>query len=85
MDVLRAKGMPIANCAPADYAPYLDEDLRESYLAVAALWEQARFRDAPMDESQRRRALNLQEQVWTRTWRRAGLGERLRLKYREFL
>lgn len=85
VDVLRAKGMPIANCAPADYAPYLDEDLRASYLAVAALWEQARFRAAPMDESQRRRALDLQEQVWTRTWRRAGLGERLRLKYREFL
>ena len=35
--------------------------------------------------TQRRRTLDLQEQVWTRTWRRAGLGERLRLKYREFL
>lgn len=85
MDVLRARGMPAANCAPADYAPFLDEDLREEYRAVAALWEQARFGAAPMDESQRRRALDLQEQVWTRTWRRAGLGEKLRLKYKEFL
>lgn len=85
MDVLRARGMPAANCAPADYAPFLDEDLREEYRAVAALWEQARFGAAPMDESQRRRALALEEQVWTRTWRRAGLGEKLCLKYKEFL
>lgn len=85
MDVLRAEGLSAANCAPADYAPFLDEDLREEYRAVAALWEQARFGAAPMDESQRRRALALEEQVWTRTWRRAKPGEKLRLKYKEFL
>ena len=85
MDVLRAEGLSAANCAPADYAPFLDEDLREEYRAVAALWEQARFGAAPMDEPQRRRALALEEQVWTRTWRRAKPGEKLRLKYKEFL
>ena len=36
-------------------------------------------------KNQRRRALALEEQVWTRTWRRAKPGEKLRLKYKEFL
>ena len=85
MDVLHAAGLPAANCAPAAYAPYLDEDLREEYRAVAALWEQARFSAVPMGEPQRRRALALKEQIWTRTWRRAKPGEKLRLKYKEFL
>lgn len=85
MDVLHAAGLPAANCAPAAYAPYLDEDLREEYRAVAALWEQARFSAIPMGEPQRRRALALKEQIWTRTWRRAKPGEKLRLKYKEFL
>lgn len=85
MDVLHAAGLPAANCAPAAYAPYLDEDLREEYRAVAALWEQVRFSAVPMGEPQRRRALALKEQIWTRTWRRAKPGEKLRLKYKEFL
>ena len=85
MDVLHAAGLPAANCAPAAYAPYLDEDLREEYRAVTALWEQARFSAVPMGEPQRRRALALKEQIWTRTWRRAKPGEKLRLKYKEFL
>ena len=66
------------------YAPY---ELRYDtpILDKNTVGEGGTDRAAPMDESQRRRALNLQEQVWTRTWRRAGPGERLRLKYREFL
>ena len=36
-------------------------------------------------QPQRRRALALKEQIWTRTWHRAKPGEKLRLKYKEFL
>ena len=85
MDVLLAQGVPALNAPPATYAPYLDEDLRDAYLDAAALWEQARFSAGPMTEEQRRRVLRLKDQVWDRVWRRAGLGERLRLKYKEFL
>lgn len=85
MDVLLAQGVPALNAPPAAYAPYLDEDLRDAYLDAAALWEQARFSAGPMTEEQRRRVLRLKDQVWDRVWHRAGLGERLRLKYKEFL
>lgn len=85
MDVLLAQGVPALNGPPAAYATYLDEDLRDDYLDAAALWEQARFSAGPMTEDQRRRVLRLKDQVWDRVWRRAGIGERLRLKYKEFL
>ena len=85
MDVLRARGMAAKNCPPADYVSYMDEDLREEYLAAAKLWQEARFRGKPMQELQRRRVLRLKDEIWERTWHSASLKERLRLKYVEFL
>ena len=85
MDVLRARGMAAKNCPPADYVSYMDEDLREKYLAVARLWQEARFSGKPMEELQRRQVLRLKDEIWERTWHSASLKERLRLKYVEFL
>ena len=85
MDVLRARGMAAKNCPPADYVSYMDEDLREEYLAAARLWQEARFSGKPMEELQRRQVLRLKDEIWERTWHSASLKERLRLKYVEFL
>ena len=85
MDVLRARGMAAKNCPPADYVSYMDEDLREEYLAAAKLWQEARFSGKPMQELQRRQVLRLKDEIWERTWHSASLKERLRLKYVEFL
>ena len=85
MDVLRARGMATKNCPPADYVSYMDEDLREEYLAAAKLWQEARFSGRPMQELQRRQVLRLKDEIWERTWHSASLKERLRLKYVEFL
>ena len=85
MDVLRARGMAAKNCPPADYVSYMDEDLREEYLTVARLWQEARFSGKPMEELQRRQVLRLKDEIWERTWHSASLKERLRLKYVEFL
>lgn len=85
MDVLRARGMAAKNCPPADYVSYMDEDLREEYLAAAKLWQEARFSGRPMQELQRRQVLRLKDEIWERTWHSASLKERLRLKYVEFL
>ena len=85
MDVLRARGMAARNCPPEDYVAYMDQDLREDYLQAARLWQEARFRGRPMTEEQRRRVLRLKDEIWRRTWRNAGLRQRLRLKYVEFL
>ena len=38
-----------------------------------------------MTEGQRRRVLRLKDEIWRRTWHNAGLRQRLRLKYVEFL
>ena len=85
MDVLRARGMAARNCPPEDYVAYMDQDLREDYLLAARLWQEARFRGRPMTEEQRRRVLRLKDEIWRRTWHNAGLRQRLRLKYVEFL
>lgn len=85
MDVLRARGMAARNCPPEDYVAYMDQDLREDYLQAARLWQEARFRGRPMTEEQRRRVLRLKDEIWRRTWHNAGLRQRLRLKYVEFL
>lgn len=85
MDVLRARGMAARNCPPEDYVAYMDQDLREDYLLAARLWQEARFRGRPMTEEQRRRVLRLKDEIWRRTWHDAGLRQRLRLKYVEFL
>ena len=85
MDVLRARGMAARNCPPEDYVAYMDQDLREDYLQAARLWQEARFRGRPMTEGQRRRVLRLKDEIWRRTWHNAGLRQRLRLKYVEFL
>lgn len=85
MDVLLAQGLPLRNCPPADYAADMDEDLRQEYLAAAALWEEAKFSGHPMEEQQRRRILALKDEVWARAWRRAGPLQRLHLKYVLFL
>ena len=85
MDVLRARGMAAKNCPPADYVSYMDEDLREEYLAAAKLWQEARFSGRSMQELQRRQVLRLKDEIWERTWHSASLKERLRLKYVEFL
>lgn len=85
MDVLLAGDMKAGNCPPEAYAPYLDEDLRPAYTAAAAIWQEARFSRHEMTESQRQQVLTLTEEVWHRTWQRAGLPERIRLKYVLFL
>ena len=85
MDVLRSRGLKAKNCPPAEYAEFVDEDLRERYCRVAALWEEARFSAHPMREEQRREALSLEEEIWGRTWREAGFLRRIRLKYVLFL
>lgn len=77
--------MAAKNCPPADYVSYMDEDLREEYLAAAKLWQEARFSGKPMQELQRRQVLRLKDEIWERTWHSASLKERLRLKYVEFL
>lgn len=56
MDVLLSQGLPLRNCSPADYAQDIDEDLRQEYLSVVSLWEEAKFSGHPMEESQRQRA-----------------------------
>lgn len=85
MDVLLSQGLPLRNCSPADYAQDIDEDLRQEYLSVVSLWEEAKFSGHPMEESQRQRALRLKDEVWTRTWRGSGPLRRIRLKYVLFL
>lgn len=85
MDVLLSQGLPLRNCSPADYAQDIDEDLRQEYLSVVSLWEEAKFSGHPMEESQRQRALRLKDEVWTRTWRVSGPLRRIRLKYVLFL
>ena len=85
MDVLLSQGLPLRNCSPADYAQDIDEDLRQEYLSVVSLWEEAKFSSHPMEESQRQRALRLKDEVWTRTWRASGPLRRIRLKYVLFL
>ena len=77
--------MAARNCPPEDYVAYMDQDLREDYLLAARLWQEARFRGRPMTEEQRRRVLRLKDEIWRRTWHDAGLRQRLRLKYVEFL
>ena len=85
MDVLLAQGLPLRNCPPSEYAGEIDADLRQEYLAAAALWQEAKFSGHPMTEEQRQRILALKDEVWARAWSKAGLLQRLRLKYVLFL
>ncbi len=85
MDVLCAQGIQPQNCPPEEYAVFLDEDLRSDYLVSVAIWKEASFSGHSMQEEQRQRILSLTEEVWCRAWKRAGLLERIRLKYVYFL
>lgn len=85
MDVLLAQGLPLRNCPPGEYAEEVDADLRQEYLAAAALWQEAKFSGHTMTEEQRRRILALKDEVWARAWSKAGPLQRLRLKYVLFL
>lgn len=85
MDVLRAQGLKAKNCPPEDYADFVDEDLRESYRAAAAIRQEARFSTHAMDEPQRQALLTLKDEIWNRTWGKANALRRIRLKYVLFL
>ena len=84
-DILRAQGLKPQNCAPADYADFVDDDLRERYRSAAAIRQEARFSTHAMDESQRQTLLALKEEIWNRTWKSSGPLRRIRLKYMLFL
>lgn len=85
MDVLRARGLRAKNCSPEDYADFVDEDLRERYRAAAAIRQEARFSTHAMDEPQRQALLTLKDEIWNRTWEKANILRRIRLKYVLFL
>lgn len=88
MDVLRADGLRTGNENPLAYEDFIaasDEELREKYRNVSAIWEEAKFSRHTMNESQRQTVLELNAAVWDSIWQKAGILQKIKLKYVYFL
>ena len=85
IDVSVANGLEPDNRPAAGYVDFFDEDLREDYRQVVQIWQEARFSENPMEEQQRTRVISLKDVLWQRVWNRAGLLEKLQLKFLYFL
>lgn len=62
-----------------------EEELRKKYRQVNAIWEEAKFSRHTMSESQRQEVLELNAAVWDSIWQKAGILQRIKLKYVYFL
>ena len=85
IDISIANGLKPDNRPAAGYVDFFDEDLREDYRQVVQIWQEARFSENPMEEQQRTRVISLKDVLWQRVWNRAGLLEKLQLKFLYFL
>lgn len=60
-------------------------DMRKKYETVEKIWQEAMFSNHIMQETQRQAVLQLNEQIWENTWRKAGVLQKIKLKYVYFL
>ena len=62
-----------------------EEELRKKYRQVNAIWEEAKFSRHEMRECQRQELLELNAAVWNSIWQKAGILQKIKLKYVYFL
>lgn len=101
MDVLRAEGLRTSNENPFAYEDFIvaavtvdegspegaasDELLRKKYRNVGEIWQEAKFSRHAMSEAQRQTVLELSDTVWQSVWQKAGILQKIKLKYVYFL